>query len=112
MLSARELDISQLPPQSQTWVNQHLKFTHGYGVCLRPVQMVGKEGLPHLWIKDIPPKSQYSKLEITRPEVYYGQTTYDYVLVKTSTQEFDYPKGNEHRYSASHVSCFLPGRPA
>ncbi len=75
MLSARELVPSQLPAQSQTWVNQHLQYTHGYGVCLSPVNQVVGEGLPDLWIKDIPPQSRYSHLKITRPEIYYGQAT-------------------------------------
>jgi len=99
MLSARELVLSQLPAQSQTWVNEHLQYTHGYGVCLSPVNRVVGEGLPDLWIKDIPPKSRYPRLQVTRPEVYYGQATDDYVLVKTNTQEFDYPKGSENKYT-------------
>ena len=99
MLSARELINSQLPAQSQTWLNQHLLYTHGYGVCLSPVAMVGKEGLPDLWIKDIPPQASFPNLNISRPEIYYGQATYDYVLVKTSTKEFDYPQGAENKYT-------------
>jgi len=99
MLSARELVPSQLPAQSQTWVNQHLQYTHGYGVCLSPVNQVVGEGLPDLWIKDIPPQSRYSHLKIVRPEIYYGQATDSWVLVKTNTQEFDYPQGSENKYT-------------
>jgi uncharacterized membrane protein (UPF0182 family) len=99
MLSARELFVSQLPPQSQTWVNRHLQYTHGYGVCLSPVKLVVGEGLPDLWIKDIPPESRYPHMAIKRPEIYYGQATSDYALVKTSTKEFDYPKGTENVYT-------------
>jgi len=99
MLSARELVPGQLPAQSQTWVNQHLQYTHGYGVCLSPVNRVVGEGLPDLWIKDIPPQSRYPHLKITRPEIYYGQATNDWVLVKTNTQEFDYPQGDENKYT-------------
>ena len=99
MLSARELVPGQLPAQSQTWVNQHLQYTHGYGVCLSPVNRVVGEGLPDLWIKDIPPQSKYEHMKIARPEIYFGQATNDWVLVKTNTQEFDYPQGEENKYT-------------
>ena len=47
MLSARELVFTQVAPQAQTWVNQHLQYTHGYGVCLSPVKQVrGARGCP------------------------------------------------------------------
>lgn len=99
MLSARELVHDQLPAQSQTWVNRHLQYTHGYGACLSPVNKSVDEGLPDLWVKDIPPEARHPDLKITRPEIYYGLATNDYVLVKTTEREFDYPKGKENRYS-------------
>lgn len=106
MLSARELVHDQLPPQSQTWVNRRLQYTHGYGVCLSPVNQSSRSkhrGLPDLWIQDIPPEnrhpSRHPALNVTRPEIYYGLQSDDYVLVKTTTQEFDYPKGQDNRYT-------------
>ena len=102
MLSARELLHSQLPAQSQTWVNRHLQYTHGYGACLSPVNQSTKEGLPSLWLQDIPPQALHADLQITRPEIYYGLESDDYILVKTTTQEFDFPvrsKGKEARYT-------------
>ena len=99
MLSAREMVHSQLPKQSQTWVNRHLQYTHGYGVCLSPVNQSVGEGLPNLWIKDIPPRSKHPELKIDRPEIYYGLATNDYALVKTTAQEFDYPRGEDNRYT-------------
>ncbi|MCC6748818.1 MAG: UPF0182 family protein [Deltaproteobacteria bacterium] len=99
MLSARELVYEQLPVSSQTWVNRHLQYTHGYGVCLSPVTQAVGEGLPDLWIKDIPPETRFPELKIARPEIYYGLKTEDYSLVKTTTQEFDYPSGADNRYT-------------
>jgi len=99
MLSPRELVVAQLPEQSQTWVNQHLQYTHGYGVCLSPVKRVVGEGLPDLWIKDIPPQSRYPHLKIDRPEIYFGLETNEFALVNTTTKEFDYPKGSENEYT-------------
>ncbi|RKY83104.1 UPF0182 family protein, partial [candidate division KSB1 bacterium] len=103
MLSPRELATELLPAQAQTWVNLKLKYTHGYGVCLSPVNTVVGEGLPDLWIKDIPPVSSKG-IKISRPEIYYGNKTQNYIIVKTRTQEFDYPKGNENIY------CYYRGK--
>ena len=97
MLSARELDQSQL--QSPTWVNQHLQFTHGYGVVMNPVNEVTREGLPELWIKDLPPSISVP-LRIDRPEIYFGELTDDYVFVNSGIQEFDYPRGEENVYTS------------
>ncbi|MBN2057196.1 MAG: UPF0182 family protein [Candidatus Saganbacteria bacterium] len=98
MLSARELKVDKLPAKAQTWVNQHLKFTHGYGLCLSPVNEQTPEGLPNLIVKDIPPVSTRD-LKIERPEIYYGEETGQYVIVNTDEQEFDYPKGDKNIYS-------------
>ncbi|MBW2622708.1 MAG: UPF0182 family protein [Deltaproteobacteria bacterium] len=98
MLGARELIVDQLPAQANTWVNKHLIYTHGYGLAASPVNEVTGEGLPRLWIKDLPPTSKVG-LEVTRPEIYFGERTDQYVLVKTTTEEFDYPKGDKNVYT-------------
>jgi hypothetical protein len=93
LVSARELDQSQLQEQSQTWVNKHLTYTHGYGFVMSPVNEAGGDGLPLLWVKDIPPRTE-TDLKITRPEIYFGELGNEYVVVKTTSPEFDYPKGD------------------
>jgi uncharacterized membrane protein (UPF0182 family) len=98
MLSARELDVNALPPQANTWVNRHLIYTHGYGLTMNPVNKVTSEGLPDLLIKDLPPVIDFD-MKIEHPEIYYGEKTDGYVLVKTKTEEFDYPKGDENVYT-------------
>lgn len=95
-LAARELDKSRL--QSPTWVTQKLQFTHGYGVVVNPVNEVTGEGLPRLWVKDLPPVSTVD-LAVERPEIYYGETTDDHVFVHTGEREFSYPSGNENVYA-------------
>src|SRR5665811_2578960 len=40
MLSPRELNIDGLPRQAQTWVNQHITYTHGFGVAMSAVNPV------------------------------------------------------------------------
>jgi len=101
MLSARELAFSQVPDQAKTWVNQRLKYTHGYGLVMSPVNKVTPGGLPELWIKDIPPTASID-LPLAQPAIYYGEETDSYIFTGTSTDEFDYPQGNENalvRYS-------------
>ncbi len=98
MIAGRELDHKLLPANSQSWVNLHLKYTHGYGICMNPVNEFTEGGLPTLYIKNIPPVSTISGITVKRPEIYYGETTNDYVFVDTRTPEFDYPKGEDNAY--------------
>lgn len=95
MLAGRELAQDKLPEQARTWINQHLKYTHGYGVAMSPVNEVAQEGLPRLFIRDIPPRF-LTDLKIERPEIYFGESTDQYVFVRTKTQEFDYPSGDKN----------------
>ncbi|MFQ5449458.1 MAG: UPF0182 family protein [Nitrospinaceae bacterium] len=97
LLSPRELLSSNLP--NRTWINEHLTFTHGYGVSLSPVNQVTPEGLPVLFIKDIPPRSSVD-LKVERAEIYFGELSNDHVFVNTGTQEFDYPQGEKNVYKA------------
>ncbi|MBI4446633.1 MAG: UPF0182 family protein [Acidobacteria bacterium] len=95
MLSVRELDFSKISAQAQSWINQFFQYTHGYGLCLSPVNEVTDEGLPQFFIKDIPPQSNID-LRIERPEVYFGEKTLSPVFVRTSMEEFDYPIGDQN----------------
>jgi uncharacterized membrane protein (UPF0182 family) len=96
MLAARELSQEKLAGEAQTWVNETLQFTHGYGLAMSPVNEVAPEGgLPVLWMQDIPPSG---KLDVTQPQIYYGEKTNNYVVVGTATEEFDYPMGNTNVY--------------
>jgi uncharacterized membrane protein (UPF0182 family) len=98
MLSARELSYAQLPQEAQTWVNHRLKYTHGYGLVMSPVNQVTSDGLPELYIKDIPPVSNIN-LPIQRAAIYYGEETKNYIFTGTSTDEFDYPAGETNAFT-------------
>ncbi len=97
-LAARELPSSELPPRAQTWLNIHMKYTHGYGLVMSPVNEIAENGMPNLTVQNIPPSSNV--LSITRPEIYYGEQTSQYVLVNTETKEFDYPSGSQDVYTS------------
>ena len=96
MLSARELNPRSLP--SRTWINERLTFTHGYGLTLGPVNEVTREGLPVLFIKDLP-LSTTAGLQVTQPAIYFGEMPDEHVFVKTKTQEFDYPRGEDNVFN-------------
>ncbi|MCM0081619.1 UPF0182 family protein [Geomonas sp. Red32] len=88
MLSPRELSYNDLP--SRNWINERLIFTHGNGLTMGPVSRISKEGLPEFFLKDIPPVS-LADIKVTRPEIYYGELSNDYVVVRTKVPEFSYP---------------------
>jgi uncharacterized membrane protein (UPF0182 family) len=95
-LSARELNTASLP--TRNFINERLTFTHGMGIAMAPVNQVTSEGLPVLFIKDLPPVSTIS-IKVTRPQIYYGQLTTSYVFVGTGQKEFDYPAGDKNVYT-------------
>jgi uncharacterized membrane protein (UPF0182 family) len=105
LLSQRELNAASLP--TRTFINEHLTFTHGMGVTLGPVNQVTPEGLPVLFIKDLPPVSTVS-LKLTRPQIYYGELTDPYVFVGTRQREFDHPSGEANVYTAYQGSGGVP----
>jgi uncharacterized membrane protein (UPF0182 family) len=96
MLSARELNSASLP--NRTWVNERLTFTHGYGLTLGPVNQVTSEGLPVLFVRDLPPQSSVD-LNVDEPSIYFGELSSDYVIVRTRTREFHYPRGDENEFT-------------
>ena len=98
MVSAREIDFEALPSQSQSWVNRHLVYTHGYGIAMSPVGSTTGEGLPELYVRDIPPNSSVG-IDVTQPRIYYGEPTENYTIVDTRTRELDYPSGDQNVYT-------------
>ncbi|MGI6177671.1 MAG: UPF0182 family protein [Eubacterium sp.] len=95
-LSVREIDESKI---NDTWINRHLKYTHGYGAAVSRVDSITASGQPEVIVKDIPPVSSAEEIEITRPEVYFGELSNDYIIVNSDEDEFDYPNGNENAYT-------------
>jgi uncharacterized membrane protein (UPF0182 family) len=97
-LSAREMNSSNLGTDV-SWLSQHIKYTHGYGITLSRVDAITATGQPEMLVDNIPPVSDTEDLKITRPEIYFGESTDDYVITNTNEKEFDYPSGTENVYS-------------
>lgn len=95
-LSAREIDSSNV---DDSWLIRHLKYTHGYGLTLSRVDRITSSGQPEMLIQNIPPVSQIPEVQIPRPEIYYGEMSNDYIIVKTGETEFDYPSGDSNVYT-------------
>lgn len=110
LVAARELDYGNVPPEAQTWINQRLIYTHGYGFTLSPVNTAESSGLPTYFVKDIGTGSDEGTLQtatpdiaasipINLPRIYFGELTNTYVMTRTRVQELDYPSGNDNRYN-------------
>jgi uncharacterized membrane protein (UPF0182 family) len=102
MLSARELNTQALP--TRTFINEHLTYTHGMGLTLGPSNAVTSDGLPVLFVKDLPPVSTDPALRITRPQIYYGELSNTFVLAPSRQREFDYPAGEGGGEAAAYSS--------
>ncbi len=93
MLAARELNVDKLPESSRNWINDKLIYTHGYGITMNPVNGFTPEGLPTLLLSNMPVQSTVRTLNVTRPEIYFGELTNTDVYVRTRQKEFNYPQG-------------------
>jgi len=96
LLSPRELEIQQLGEARNRWPNRHVIYTHGYGVVAADANRITPDGLPRLFIQDAPPKVTAEGLQLTRPEIYFGEVAHEPVFVRSSQPEFNYPSGSEN----------------
>ncbi len=96
MIAAREMSINDLPAAGRTWLNEHLRYTHGYGVVMSPVTRVSPRGEPIFYLQDIPPRATHSSITVTRPELYFGEFPGNYVIINTKADEFSYPLGEDN----------------
>ncbi|HMC56115.1 MAG TPA: UPF0182 family protein [Gemmatimonadaceae bacterium] len=109
LLAPRELNTASLP--TRTFINEHLTYTHGMGVTLGPSNQVTPEGLPVLWVKDLPPVSTVP-IRIARPQIYFGELANDFILAPSRQKEFDYPSGqgggDAAQYSSYDANAGVP----
>lgn len=95
-LTAREIDETKI---DDSWLNRHLKYTHGYGAALSRVDKVTASGQPDVLMGNIPPQSSVNEIQLTRPEIYFGELSNEYIIVNTDEKEFDYPDGDKNQYT-------------
>jgi uncharacterized protein len=103
LIAARELDYNAVPAAAQTWINQHLIYTHGYGFTLSPVNTAGEGGLPDYYVQGIEQSVSDERIRQTiplgSPRIYYGQLTNTYVMAPSQVRELDYPSGSDNVYN-------------
>lgn len=104
-VGARELSTDDLPDQAKTWVNSKLRYTHGYGVAMSHVNKVTNQGQPEYMIKNLPPEGD---LDVTRPQIYFGEEPYPNVIVNAKVDEFDYPTGDENATNRFEEKSGIP----
>lgn len=104
-IGARELSTDNLPEQAQTWVNKKLRYTHGYGIAMSHVNKVTNQGQPEYMMKNIPSEGE---LEVTRPQIYFGEQDYPNVIVNSKVDEFDYPTGEENATNRYEEEAGIP----
>lgn len=109
MLAAREMNVDKLDITSRNWINQHLVYTHGYGVTMSTVNEFTPEGLPHLILKDMPVRSEVPEIQLTRPEIYFGEATNHHAYVRTNQPEFNYSaQGDQDSYTEYEGAAGIP----
>lgn len=118
LIAARELDFTSITKAAQTWVNQHLVYTHGYGFTLSPVNMAGPEGLPYYFVKDIGTDATGSlntssqriraSIPIDHPRIYYGEIANTYIMAPSKVPELDYPQGEDNAYHSYSGAGGIP----
>jgi uncharacterized membrane protein (UPF0182 family) len=100
LLATRELNVDKLPESSRNWINEKLIYTHGYGVTMNPVNGFTSEGLPTLVLSNMPIQSTIPGLQVSRPEIYFGELTRTDVYVRTGQKEFNYPQGDSNNLNS------------
>jgi uncharacterized membrane protein (UPF0182 family) len=97
-----------VPDSSRNWINEKLVYTHGYGITMNPVNGFTTEGLPTLLLSNMPVQSTVHGLNVTRPEIYFGEMTNTDVYVKTRQPEFDYPQGQTNSLTSYQGTGGIP----
>jgi uncharacterized membrane protein (UPF0182 family) len=108
MIAPREIDDTKLPASSRNWVNERLIYTHGYGVTMNTANGFTPEGLPQFLLSNMPVESSSQEVNLTRPEIYYGELTDRNIYVKTKQNEFDYPQGDQNNYTTYQGTGGIP----
>ncbi|MBI4544184.1 MAG: UPF0182 family protein [Gemmatimonadetes bacterium] len=86
-IAVREFSPQGLPADARTWQTLRLnpQYMRGMGAAVTPVSQTTAQGEPVLWVGNLDPvdldPAAPAQLELTRPEVYFGETMEDYVVL-------------------------------
>lgn len=85
VLAAREVN----PPGDDSWVNQHVIYTHGYGIVAADASEVGSGGRPSFLLSGIPTSGVLASEDDYEPRIYFGRNTPEYSVVGKEEGEPD-----------------------
>ncbi|WP_461014640.1 UPF0182 family membrane protein [Streptomyces daliensis] len=89
VVGLREINTNGIPEKN--WINEHFKYTHGYGMVAAKGTTTDKDGAPAFTEQDLPPKGSMGKYE---GRIYYGEKTSQYSIVGGPQKELDYADDN------------------
>ncbi|HYZ09529.1 MAG TPA: UPF0182 family protein [Pseudonocardiaceae bacterium] len=87
VVAVRELESDSLAENQRTWINQHLRYTHGNGFVAAPANQVdsalqdpnsGDGGYPLFTVSDTTTEGD---IPVGQPRIYFGELIEDYVVV-------------------------------
>ncbi|MFL6288435.1 MAG: UPF0182 family protein, partial [Actinomycetes bacterium] len=108
----REIDLSGVPAEQRNWINDHLTYTHGYGLVAAYSNRANANGEPDFAEFDLPPQGV---LDISQPRIYFGEKTPDYSIVgapaSDEPRELDYPDDTEENGQRSFTYAGNGGVP-
>ena len=112
VLAVREVSLSGLADSQRNWFNDHMVFTHGYGVVAAADNSARNDGSPNFIESDIPP---VGKLDIKQPRVYFGERSPAYSIVGSpkggEPRELDYPDDKSANGQANNTYTGKGGVP-
>ncbi|QIY77233.1 UPF0182 family protein [Streptomyces sp. RLB1-33] len=85
VIGLRELNLNGIPKNN--WINDHFRYTHGYGVVAAKGTTATSGGRPVFTESDLPSKGDLGTYE---QRVYYGEKTTQYSIVGGPQKEIDY----------------------
>jgi uncharacterized membrane protein (UPF0182 family) len=92
----REIDLTGVPEGQRNWINDHLTYTHGYGLVAAYSNRANANGEPDFAEFDLPPRGV---LDIEQPRIYFGEKTPTYSIVgapaSEAPRELDYPDDSQ-----------------
>ncbi len=92
IVAPRELDLSGVPDDQRNWINDHLTYTHGFGLVAAYGNRAESNGNPDFAESNLPP---VGVLDIEQPRIYFGEQDLDYSIVGAeegaTPRELDYP---------------------
>ncbi len=87
-IAVREFAPSRLDVSARTWQNLHLRYTHGQGLVVSPVDRIAGGGEPEYFVSGLPPVVAPDAPEgvtVDQSRVYFGELTTEYALVASDS---------------------------